>query len=41
MIKWLTTFLEKRLAKKKHEVYKLRWRKVRLEQIKKQHENNK
>lgn len=34
MIKWLTALLEKRLAKKKQEVIRLRWQKARLEQIK-------
>ncbi len=31
IIEWLTSFLEKLLAKKKHEVYKLRWRKAELQ----------
>ena len=38
MIKWLTTLLEKKLTKKKYEVYKLRWKKAKLEQIKSRNE---
>lgn len=33
MMNWLVSFLEKRLAKKKQEVIKLRWKKAKLEQI--------
>ncbi len=33
MMNWLLSFLEKRLAKKKQEVIKLRWKKAKLEQI--------
>ncbi len=38
---WLVSFLEKRLAKKKQEVIKLRWKKAKLESLLKEKENKK
>ncbi len=34
MMDFILSFLEKRLAKKKHEVIRLRWKKAQLEEIK-------
>ena len=40
MRKRLFAFFERQLEKKKYEVYKLRWKKVKLEQIKNRIINN-
>lgn len=38
MMDFILSLLEKRLAKKKAEVTKLRWKKVRLEEIKRRNQ---
>lgn len=39
MMDFILSFLEKRLAKRQQEVIKLRWKKARLEQIKRENNN--